>query len=55
MVWDQERAERDRLEAGLRVRAAGAGVRVAVRVPSVLSDGSIFTVRSRAAFPDQRP
>ena len=44
-----------RLEAGLRVRAAGAGVRVAVRVPSVLSDGSIFTVRSRAAFPDQRP
>jgi hypothetical protein len=44
-----------RLEAGLRVRATGAGVRVAVRVPSVVSDGSIFTVRSRAAFPDQQP
>ena len=44
-----------RLEAGLRVRAAGAGVRVAVQVPSVLSGGSIFTVRSGAAFPDQRP
>ena len=44
-----------RLEAGLRVRAAGAGVGVAVRVPSVLSGGSIFTVRSRAAFPRQQP
>jgi hypothetical protein len=44
-----------RLESGLRVRAAGGGVRVAVRVPSVLSGGSIFTVRSRAAFPGQRP
>jgi hypothetical protein len=42
------------LEAGLRVRAAGGGVRVAVRVPSVLSGGSIFTVRSRAAFPRQQ-
>jgi hypothetical protein len=39
----------------VRVRAAGDGVGVAVRVPSVLSGGSIFTVRSRAAFPDQRP
>jgi len=44
-----------RLEAGVRVRAAGDGVGVAVRVPSVLSGGSLFTVRSRAAFPDQRP
>jgi pilus assembly protein CpaE len=44
-----------RLEAGLRVRAAGAGVRVAVRVPSVLSGGSIATVRTRAAFPGQQP
>jgi ribosomal protein L4 len=44
-----------RLESGLRVRAAGGGVRVAVRVPSVLSGGAIFTVRSRAAFPRQRP
>jgi hypothetical protein len=44
-----------RLEAGLHVRAAAGGVHVAVRVPSVLSGGSIFTVRSRAAFPGQRP
>ena len=44
-----------RLESGLRVRAASGGVRVAVRVPSVLSGGSIFTVRSRAAFPGQGP
>jgi hypothetical protein len=44
-----------RLAAGVRVRAVGDGVRVAVAVPSVLSGGSIFTVRSRAAFPDQRP
>jgi hypothetical protein len=44
-----------RLEVGVRVRAAGDGVGVAVRVPSVLSGGSIFTVRSRAAFPDQQP
>jgi hypothetical protein len=43
-----------RLESGLSVRAAGGGVRVAVRVPSVLSNGSVFTVRSRAAFPEQR-
>jgi hypothetical protein len=42
------------LEAGLRVGAAKDGVRVAVAVPSVLSGGSIFTVRSRAAFPDQQ-
>jgi hypothetical protein len=44
-----------RLESGLRVRAAGGRVRVAVRVPAVLSGGSIFTVRARAAFPRQRP
>ena len=44
-----------RLEAGLRVRASGGGVGVAVRVPSVLSSGSIATVRSRAAFPRQQP
>jgi hypothetical protein len=44
-----------RLESGLRVRAAGGRVRVAVRVPAVLSGGSIFTARARAAFPRQRP
>jgi hypothetical protein len=46
-----------RLEHGLRVRPAGdgAGVRVAVRIPSVLTAGSIATVQSRAAFPEQRP
>ena len=43
-----------RLESGLRVREVGDGVGVAVRVPSVLSGGSIATVRSRAAFPRQR-
>jgi hypothetical protein len=45
-----------RLESGLRVRADadGDGVGVAVRVPSVLSDGSIATVHSSAAFPRQR-
>ena len=50
-----ERALPPRLETGVRVRAAGDGVGVAVRVPSVLSGGSVFTVRSRAAFPDQQP
>jgi hypothetical protein len=44
-----------RLERGLRVEAAGGGVRVAVRVPAVLTGGSIATVESRAAFPEQRP
>jgi hypothetical protein len=44
-----------RLESGVRVRAAGGGVSVAVRIPSVLSGGSIATVHSRAAFPRQRP
>ena len=43
-----------RLESGLRVREEGGGVGVAVRVPSVLSGGSIATVHSRAAFPRQR-
>jgi hypothetical protein len=44
-----------RLEQGLRVRAAGGDgtVRVAVRVPSVLTTGSLATVESRAAFPSQ--
>jgi hypothetical protein len=43
-----------RLEQGLRVRAVGAdGVRVAVRIPSVLTSGSLTTVESRAAFPGQ--
>jgi pilus assembly protein CpaE len=43
-----------RLEEGLRVRAAGdGGVRVAVRIPSVLTSGSLTTVESRAAFPSQ--
>jgi hypothetical protein len=42
------------LARGVRVRGAGDGVRVAIRVPSVLSGGSIATVESRAAFPEQR-
>jgi hypothetical protein len=44
-----------RLEDGLRVRRlpGGGGVRVAVRVPSVLTSGSIATVESGAAFPRQ--
>jgi hypothetical protein len=44
-----------RLERGLRVRPAGdGGVRVAVRIPAVLTNGSIATVESRAGFPEQR-
>jgi hypothetical protein len=43
-----------RLEDGLRIRSAGDGIRVAVRVPSVLTSGSLATVQSRAAFPRQR-
>src|SRR6266516_6113710 len=46
-----------RLQEGLRVRGdggagghGGAGVRVAVRIPAVLTSGSIATVESRAAF-----
>jgi hypothetical protein len=44
-----------RLEQGLRVRLlrGGGGVRIAVRVPSVLTSGSLTTVESRAAFPSQ--
>ena len=43
-----------RLEQGLRVRAVGGGgVRVAIRVPSVLTSGSLTTVESRATFPSQ--
>src|SRR6476620_7086769 len=37
-----------RLESGLRIHAAGGGVGVTVRVPSVLSGGSIATVHARA-------
>jgi hypothetical protein len=46
-----------RLERGVRVRAGagGHGVRVAVRIPSVLTSGAIATIESRAAFPEQRP
>jgi hypothetical protein len=43
-----------RLEHGLRVRPDGAGVRVALRVPAVLTAGSVGAIESRAAFPDQR-
>jgi hypothetical protein len=44
-----------RLEEGVRVRLLrdGGGVRVAVRVPSVLTSGSLTTVESGAAFPSQ--
>jgi hypothetical protein len=58
---DAQAAARDalppRLEHGLRVRATpddGGGVRVAVRIPAVLTSGSIATIESRAAFPEQR-
>ena len=46
-----------RLERGLRVRpdTDDAGVRVAVRIPSILTNGSLATVESQAAFPEQRP
>jgi hypothetical protein len=46
-----------RLEHGLRVTATGdrGAVRVAVRVPSVLTGGSLTTVSGTAAFPDQAP
>jgi hypothetical protein len=47
-----------RLEHGLRVRPAvggdDAGVRVAIEIPSVIAGGSLATVESRAAFPEQR-
>jgi hypothetical protein len=44
-----------RLEPGLRVSSAGdrGAVRVAVRIPSVLTGGSLATVSGTAAFPDQ--
>ena len=46
-----------RLEQSLRVRttADGRGVRVSLRIPSVLTSGTLTTVESRAAFPKQRP
>jgi hypothetical protein len=44
------------LERGLRVRASeGGAVRVSLRVPSVLTNGTLTTVESRAAFPKQAP
>jgi hypothetical protein len=45
------------LERGLRVRTAadGGAVRISLQVPSVLTDGTLTTVESRAAFPKQRP
>src|SRR4051812_8565182 len=59
---DAQAAARDalppRLEHGLRVRATpdrdGGGIRVAVRIPAVLTSGAIATIESRAAFPEQR-
>jgi hypothetical protein len=43
-----------RLERGLAVTRNPRGeVRVAVRVPSVLTGGSLTTISSRAAFPRQ--
>lgn len=42
------------LRPGVRVRVAGEGVRVAVRVPLVLSGLSLGTVDARAALPPQR-
>jgi hypothetical protein len=43
-----------RLADGVRVRAGDHGVRVAIRVPAVLTGGSVATIESRAAFPEQR-
>jgi hypothetical protein len=45
-----------RLERGLQVHTsqAGTAVRVSLRVPSVLTSGSLTSVESRAAFPEQR-
>jgi hypothetical protein len=57
---DVEAAARDalppRLEHGLRVRATAGdtAVRVSLRIPSVLTSGTLTTVESRAAFPEQR-
>ena len=44
-----------RLERGLAVRPRAGGVEVALRVPSVVSAGSITTVRREARFPSQSP
>jgi hypothetical protein len=44
-----------RLERGLSVTGRAGGVEVALRVPSVLSDGSVATVRREARFPSQAP
>jgi hypothetical protein len=45
-----------RLEQGMSVRdRSGGGVEVALRVPSVLSAGSLTTVRREARFPSQSP
>lgn len=41
------------LRRGVRVRTAGDGVRVAVRVPLVLTGVSLGTVDARAALPPQ--
>jgi hypothetical protein len=44
-----------RLEDGMAVRGRSGGVEVALRVPSVLSGGSLATVRREARFPSQSP
>jgi hypothetical protein len=35
-------------------RDGGGGVRVELRVPAVLTGGTVATVSARAAFPEQR-
>src|SRR4051794_37430733 len=45
-----------RLEDGLRVRAVdGGGVRVTVRIPSVVSSGVVASTSARAQFVPQTP
>jgi hypothetical protein len=57
---DAEAAARNalppRLERGLQVHTShdGTAVRVSLRVPSVLTSGSLTSVESRAGFPGQR-
>jgi hypothetical protein len=57
---DADAAARNALPPGmardLRVGTApdGISVRVSVGIPSVLTSGSLTTVESRAAFPEQR-
>jgi hypothetical protein len=57
---DAEAAARNvlppRLERGLQVRSTsdGTAVHVTLRVPSVLTTGSLTSVESSAAFPEQR-